>query len=41
MQYLTVAEACRDLEQASERLALVDRLAALRNVTGLRTPALQ
>ena len=29
MQYLTVAEAYRDLEQASGRLALVDRLAAL------------
>ena len=27
MQYLTVAEAYRDLEQASGRLALVDRLA--------------
>ena len=35
MQYLTVAEAYRDLEQASGRLALVDRLAAL--LTG--TPA--
>src|SRR5271169_6096309 len=29
MQYLTVAEAYRDLEQASGRLALVDRLATL------------
>ena len=29
MRYLTVAEAYRDLEQASGRLALVDRLAAL------------
>jgi DNA ligase N terminus len=29
VQYLTVAEAYRDLEQASGRLALVDRLAAL------------
>jgi len=29
MQYLTVAEAYRDLERASGRLALVDRLAAL------------
>ena len=29
MQYETVAEAYRDLEQASGRLALVDRLAAL------------
>ena len=29
MQYLTVAEAYRDLEQASGRLALVDRLAVL------------
>ena len=29
MQYQTVAEAYRDLEQASGRLALVDRLAAL------------
>src|ERR1700736_5031604 len=29
MQYQTVAEAYRDLEQASGRLALVERLAAL------------
>ena len=29
MRYLTVAEAYRDLEQASGRLALVERLAAL------------
>jgi DNA ligase-1 len=29
VQYLTVAEAYRDLEQASARLALIDRLAAL------------
>ena len=29
MRYLIVAEAYRDLEQASGRLALVDRLAAL------------
>ncbi len=29
MEYLTVAAAYRDLEQASGRLALVDRLAVL------------
>src|ERR1700736_1599755 len=29
VQYLTIAEPCRDLEQASGRLARVDRLAAL------------
>src|SRR6516165_8576947 len=33
MRYLTVAEAYRDLEQASGRLALIDRLAALLEAT--------
>lgn len=40
MRYITVAEAYRDLERATGRLALADRLAALRAETpARRTPA--
>ena len=41
MRYLTVAEAYRDLEQASGRLALIDRLAALLEATPANSGAIR
>ena len=41
MKYQTVAEAYRDLEQASGRLAMIDRLAELLEATPANSGAIR